>query len=60
MSESALSTETKRDYGHLVYPEKIMIPEKIHKRGRTYKLNDCYYDHDAYFICIRQDSKSIL
>lgn len=39
-----------RYYDHLVYPEKINIPKKILKRGKTYKLNDCFYDSDGTFL----------
>lgn len=32
------------------YPERIRIPKKAYKRGATYKVNDCYYDHDGKFL----------
>ncbi|KAI8434340.1 hypothetical protein MSG28_012408 [Choristoneura fumiferana] len=32
------------------YPERIRIPKKAHKKGATYKVNDCYYDHDGIFL----------
>lgn len=42
--------KTTRDMSHLIYPEKITIPEKYYKVGHTYKLNDCYYDSDGEFL----------
>ncbi|KAF7267851.1 hypothetical protein GWI33_018978 [Rhynchophorus ferrugineus] len=42
--------KTARDMSHLIYPEKITIPEKYYKKGHTYKLNDCYYDSDGEFL----------
>ncbi|KPI98413.1 hypothetical protein RR46_09629 [Papilio xuthus] len=32
------------------YPERIRIPKKAYKKGATYKMNDCYYDHDGRFL----------
>ncbi|XP_026750016.2 uncharacterized protein LOC113510708 [Galleria mellonella] len=32
------------------YPERIRIPKKAYKKGATYKINDCYYDHDGKFL----------
>lgn len=32
------------------YPERIRIPKKAYKKGATYKVNDCYYDHDGRFL----------
>ncbi|CAG4943680.1 unnamed protein product [Parnassius apollo] len=32
------------------YPERIRIPKKVYKKDATYKLNDCYYDHDGRFL----------
>lgn len=32
------------------YPERIRIPKKAYKKGATYKINDCYYDHDGRFL----------
>lgn len=32
------------------YPERIRIPKKAYKSGATYKVNDCYYDHDGRFL----------
>lgn len=32
------------------YPERIRIPKKAYKKGATYKVNDCYYDHDGKFL----------
>ncbi|XP_068622801.1 neugrin [Battus philenor] len=32
------------------YPERIRIPKKAYKKGATYKLKDCYYDHDGKFL----------
>jgi len=42
--------KTTRDMSHLVYPEKIIIPQDQFKKGYTYKLNDCYYDSDGEFL----------
>ncbi|KAL1506191.1 hypothetical protein ABEB36_005597 [Hypothenemus hampei] len=39
-----------KDLSHLIYPDEIIIPEKIYKKGNTYKLNDCYYDSDGLFL----------
>ncbi|KAL4702737.1 hypothetical protein ACJJTC_001482 [Scirpophaga incertulas] len=32
------------------YPERIRIPKKLYKKDATYKVNDCYYDHDGKFL----------
>lgn len=32
------------------YPERIRIPKKAYKKDATYKVNDCYYDHDGKFL----------
>ncbi|KAJ8718535.1 hypothetical protein PYW08_002772 [Mythimna loreyi] len=32
------------------YPERIRIPKNAYKKGATYKVNDCYYDHDGRFL----------
>lgn len=32
------------------YPERIRIPKKAYKKGATYKVNDCYYNHDGRFL----------
>lgn len=32
------------------YPERIRIPKKAYQRGATYKVNDCFYDHDGRFL----------
>ncbi|CAK1542171.1 unnamed protein product [Leptosia nina] len=32
------------------YPERIRIPKKAYKKNATYKVNDCYYDHDGKFL----------
>lgn len=32
------------------YPERIRIPKKAYKKGATYKVDDCYYDHDGRFL----------
>ncbi|CAB3244660.1 unnamed protein product [Arctia plantaginis] len=32
------------------YPERIRVPKKAYKRGATYKVNDCFYDHDGKFL----------
>nr|XP_022919458.1 uncharacterized protein LOC111428249 [Onthophagus taurus] len=47
-----LSTQvkSKKDFKHLEYPEKIIIPKDKFKKGYTYKLNDCFYDCDGLFL----------
>ncbi|XP_072385543.1 uncharacterized protein [Diabrotica undecimpunctata] len=47
---SSLTVKTERDYSHLIYPERIVIPKKLIKKGYTYRLNDCYYDYDGEFL----------
>lgn len=32
------------------YPERIRIPKKAYKKNATYKVNDCFYDHDGRFL----------
>ncbi|XP_038221825.1 neugrin [Zerene cesonia] len=32
------------------YPERIRIPKKAYRKGATYKVNDCFYDHDGRFL----------
>ncbi|XP_045500968.1 uncharacterized protein LOC123698404 [Colias croceus] len=32
------------------YPERIRIPKKAYKKDATYKVNDCFYDHDGRFL----------
>lgn len=32
------------------YPNKIRIPKNKWKRDATYKLNDCFYDSNGYFL----------
>lgn len=32
------------------YPERIRIPRNAYKKGATYKVNDCFYDHDGQFL----------
>lgn len=32
------------------YPERIRIPKRAYKKGATYKVNDCFYDHDGKFL----------
>lgn len=32
------------------YPERIRIPRNAYKKGATYKVNDCFYDHDGKFL----------
>lgn len=49
-TEQVAITKTVKDYAHLKYPEKIIIPKDKVKRGYTYKLNDCYYDYDGLFL----------
>ena len=34
----------------MAYPERIRIPKKAYKKGATYKMNDCFYDHDGRFL----------
>lgn len=48
--DSGSIEKTGRDYSHLRYPERIVIPKNKLKYGYTYKLNDCYYDSDGYFL----------
>ncbi|XP_017786957.1 PREDICTED: neugrin [Nicrophorus vespilloides] len=48
--KGSISVLEKNDNKHLVYPERIIIPEKQRKRGSTYKLYDCYYDDDGTFL----------
>lgn len=49
-TKTGVVVKTAKEYGHLVYPEKISIPKKKWKKGHTYKLNDCYYDDDGEFL----------
>lgn len=49
-TSSGLTKKTERDYSHLIYPYRIMIPKNKLKHGYTYKLNDCYYDSDGRFL----------
>ncbi|KAG6441571.1 hypothetical protein O3G_MSEX001892 [Manduca sexta] len=42
--------EPDDDKSIMNYPEKINIPRKAYKKGATYKVNDCYYDHDGKFL----------
>ncbi|XP_047505708.1 neugrin [Pieris napi] len=32
------------------YPERIRIPKKAYKKNATFKVNDCFYDHDGRFL----------
>ncbi|KAJ8910075.1 hypothetical protein NQ315_012852 [Exocentrus adspersus] len=48
-NESVL-LENRYCYNHLIYPQKIVIPKNLRKIGYIYKLNDCYYDHEGYFL----------
>ncbi|XP_023949608.2 uncharacterized protein LOC112054159 [Bicyclus anynana] len=32
------------------YPERIRIPKKAYQKGATYKVDDCFYDHDGRFL----------
>lgn len=45
-----LVQKSSKDVSHLIYPGKITIPPDIYKKGCTYKLNDCYYNSDGYFL----------
>ncbi|CAH1971637.1 unnamed protein product [Acanthoscelides obtectus] len=49
-SGGSLVKKSERDYSHLIYPERIVIPKDKVKKHCIYKLNDCYYDHDGYFL----------
>lgn len=49
-TSSGIVRNHQRDYSHLVYPERILIPKDKLKYGYTYKLNDCYYDSDGRFL----------
>lgn len=44
------ASEEKNDKNIMEYPERIRIPKKAYKKGATYKVNDCYYDHDGKFL----------
>lgn len=33
-----------------VYFKRVRIPKSVYKKGCTYKINDCYYDHDGQFL----------
>lgn len=37
-------------FSGLNYPERIRVPKKAYKKGATYKINDCFYDHDGRFL----------
>ncbi|XP_028158179.1 uncharacterized protein LOC114351240 [Ostrinia furnacalis] len=41
---------TQNEKNIMDYPERIRIPKKAYKKGATYKVNDCYYDHDGRFL----------
>ncbi|CAH0399447.1 unnamed protein product [Chilo suppressalis] len=41
---------TKSEKSIMDYPERIRVPKKLYKKGATYKVNDCYYDHDGKFL----------
>ncbi|KAJ8714604.1 hypothetical protein PYW07_002829 [Mythimna separata] len=43
-------TKTEDPKEIMNYPERIRIPKKAYKKGATYKVNDCYYDHDGKFL----------
>lgn len=49
-SNDELTKKTERDYSHLIYPERIIIPKNKWKHGCTYKVNDCFYDSDGTFL----------
>lgn len=49
-SQIQVSKTPKQDYSFLEYPLKIRIPDKVRKKGGLYKLNDCYYNGDGYFL----------
>lgn len=40
----------KDDRKIMEYPEKIRIPRSAYKKDATYKVNDCFYDHDGQFL----------
>lgn len=42
--------ENQNEKNIMDYPERIRIPKKLYKKGATYKVNDCYYDHDGKFL----------
>lgn len=47
---SKVSKTKEKDYSFLEYPLHIKIPQKVHKPGCVYKLNDCYYDDSGQFL----------
>ncbi|KOB65826.1 Neugrin [Operophtera brumata] len=42
--------ENHDDKSIMEYPERIRIPKSAYKKGATFKVNDCYYDHDGQFL----------
>lgn len=46
----AFNDEDDKGKNIMNYPERIRIPKKTYKKGATYKVNDCYYDHDGKFL----------
>uniref|UniRef100_A0A182QZW0 Uncharacterized protein n=1 Tax=Anopheles farauti TaxID=69004 RepID=A0A182QZW0_9DIPT len=51
--ETALYAESSydaRDAKHEDIKEFIKIPEKLHKKGATYQVDDCFYDDDGEFL----------
>ncbi|XP_014360593.2 uncharacterized protein LOC106712510 isoform X1 [Papilio machaon] len=42
--------ESDKSITAIDYPERIRIPKKAYKKGATYKIKDCYYDHDGRFL----------
>ncbi|KAJ0175099.1 hypothetical protein K1T71_009240 [Dendrolimus kikuchii] len=49
-SSLAVQEEQNNDKDIMDYPERIRIPKKAYKKGATYKVNDCFYDHDGKFL----------
>lgn len=53
VQEESEITEYKEDQDQINlfdYPDRIRIPKSIYKKGATYKIKDCYYDHDGKFL----------
>lgn len=34
----------------LEYTKHIKIPQSVYKKGKTYRIKDCYYDYDGEFL----------
>ncbi|XP_055371030.1 uncharacterized protein LOC129605356 [Condylostylus longicornis] len=49
-SEITISNSDIQKYKVDPIKERIHIPNKLWKRGATYKVKDCYYDYDGTFL----------